>query len=84
MLVVRLFIFFIAWTVVENLLAIPYKVSPFSTVYVDTSGYVFSVTSRTWPICRLLEVKLFKDFSFWTVVENWLAMLYKVSPLFTV
>ena len=37
-LVVRLFSVFIAWTVVENFVAILYKVSPFSTMYVETSG----------------------------------------------
>ena len=71
-------------TVVPNLLAIPYNVSPFSTIYVDTSGKVSSEISNVCPMVKVFEVRLFSLLMVSTVVPNLFAILYSVSPRLTV
>ena len=83
-LLVKLLSFFISSTVVLYLLAIAYNVSPDFTVYVLVVVLVCEGIFKTWPILRVLLVKLFNDFILSTVVLYLFAIPYRVSPLFTV
>ena len=78
----RLFSCFSLSTVVLNLLAIEYRVSPFSTMYVVVD--VVLGTRIVWPTDKRFDVRLFNCFNSSTVVLFSLAIEYSVSPLFTV
>ena len=66
-------------------MAIAYKESPFTTVYVVSSfdGTV-PFTCNTWPILKFVEVILFKLIKSCTVTLNFCAILYSESPFTTV
>lgn len=70
-------------TDMPNFLAILYRLSPDTTVYVLVSLALVGILS-TWPILRLLVVRLFRFLISSTVVFNFLAILYKLSPGTTV
>ena len=78
----RLFSSFKLSTVVLNLLAMEYNVSPFCTIYFDVD--VVLGISRVWPTESKLVVRLFSSFNSSTVMLLVLAIEYNVSPLFTV
>ena len=68
-------------TVVLNLLAIPYNVSPFWTIYssVVVSDSLVGI-SKFWPILSKLLVKLLACFNSSTVIPNFLEILHRESP----
>ena len=80
---VKLFKVFNRSTVVLNLLAIEYKLSPFSTWYTLLSSSKEG-TCNIFPICKILVSKLFNFLIVSTVVSNFFAILYKLSPFKTV
>ena len=84
----RLFNCFNSFTVVLYWLAILYKLSPLFTMYVfvpDGVGVaVFVGNTSVCPILSVLDVKLLIFFSSFTVVLNFLAILHKLSPFWTV
>lgn len=45
---------------------------------------LLSLKTKIWPICKVSLSKLLSPFNSETESPNWLAILYKVSPFFTV
>ena len=77
--------------VVLYFVAILYSESPLCTVYVifvgSWDGSSISAgfgNFNIWPIDKIFDVKLFNFFRISTVVLNSCAILYKLSPFFTV
>ncbi len=84
---VRLFNLFNSSTDRLNLCAIEYKVSPFCTVYVSSSvcsSFLLEGTFKVCPIVMTSLFKLFKALKLETVVSNFLAIEYNVSPFLTI
>ena len=77
---VRLLRVFNSLTVVLYLFAIFQRLSPDLTVYVFSLVLFVLGSLSTWPIDKLLDVKLFKDFKSLTVVLYLFAILHKLSP----
>ena len=76
LLVVRLFLLLIALTVVLNIFAILYKLSPLLTTYMRLSLGIFN----SCPTLKLLLVRLLSLLSSDTVVSYFLAIEYQLSP----
>lgn len=81
---IKLFNVFSSFTVVPQVEAILYSVSPDETVCVVGKVVLVPGIFNTCPICNVFDVKLFVDFNFSTVVSNFFAIVYKLSPFFTV
>ena len=82
-LLVKLFKFLMASTVVLYFLAIEYKVSPTWTVWTLEIFVSRIGIFKTWPTLKVLSVKSLRDFIASTVTLYFLAIEYKVSPFKT-
>ena len=73
-------------TVVLYFCAIEYKLSPDFTIYVSDVVVSCSCVGifNNWPMLRMLDDKLLASFNSFTVTPNFLAMLQRLSPLWTV
>jgi len=76
---VKLFNLFNSSTVVLKFFAIEYKLSPLFTTYVFSLVDVVGIFS-VWPILNKFDVRLFRFFIASTLVSNFLAIEYKLSP----
>lgn len=83
-LLVKLFKFFIASTVVPYLFAIAYNVSPALTIYVWLVDGCALGISNCWPTLNKSLDKPFKVLIAFTVVPYSLEILHKLSPGWTV